>query len=150
MCDWHCRTSRSAGTPRHWSRCFHRNPLQQQNCVKGKNHMKLINTVHWQEKKCSIKSLLLQLNDEHFLLLQLLITWIYLTKHKLTFIMRQVYCGKQIIYFEGEFLRAGQTEIWQWLMKHEGAMLVSVDEELRGISVRGNHLLSPHTAVHPK
>lgn len=34
-------------------------------------------------------------------------------------------------------------------MKQEGAMLVSIDEELHGTSVQGNHLLSPHTAVHP-
>lgn len=56
-CDWHCRASRSAGTPHHWSHCFHRNPLLQQNCEKGENQIKLINKPQTiARRKCCIKS----------------------------------------------------------------------------------------------
>lgn len=43
MCDWHCRVSRSAGTPHRWSHCYHRNRLRHQNCggEKGRDSDKM-------------------------------------------------------------------------------------------------------------
>lgn len=136
-CDWHCRASRSAGTPHHWSHCFHRNPLRQQNCEKGENQIKLINKPQFiAEGKCCIKSSVAK--------------WAFPTAAASPYmhltgkawvdsyyevvagnvlclsvrVARKNVSARQDNGYFCHFLTAGQFEILQGLMKQEGATLV--------------------------